>query len=66
MTKIPNRGNRNSSEERSLRRWITQLFTSLIKRQNSEIEEVLDKLQGIEESIEIIAREIARRIKSGN
>ena len=42
------------------------MFTSLIKRQNSEIEEVLDKLQGIEESIEIIAREIARRIKSGN
>jgi uncharacterized protein YaaN involved in tellurite resistance len=58
MTKIPNK-------EGSFRRWIRQLFSSLIKRQNSEIEEVLAKLQDIEESIETIAREMARRIKRG-
>lgn len=65
MTKILNTGKHNPLEERSFRRWVRQLFTSLIKRQNSEIEEVLEKLQHIEESIETIAREIARRIKSG-
>jgi hypothetical protein len=37
-----------------------------MKRQNRNyLEEILGKLQGIEESIEIIAREIARQIKSG-
>jgi hypothetical protein len=37
---------------------IRQLFNGLIKCWNSEIEEVLERLQGIEESIETIAHEI--------
>jgi len=61
MTKLLEKGNRNSL--RSFRRWIKQLFTSALKRQNSEMEEVLEMLQDIQGSIEIIAREVARQIK---
>lgn len=43
-----------------------QLFSSFIKRQSCNcLEEIFEKLQEIEDSIEIIAREIARQIKSG-
>jgi hypothetical protein len=49
------------------RRLVRHLFLSWIKRQNSnyldEIEKIVGKLGDIEESIEIIAREIARQAK---
>jgi hypothetical protein len=65
MKKINNAAKQN----RSFRRFINQLLSSLIKRQkcgcHKEFENVLEKLQGIEDSIEIIARQIARWVKSG-
>ena len=51
------------------RRFVRRLFSSLIKHQNGdyqrEFEKVMEKLKDIEDSIEIIARQIARQIKSG-
>jgi hypothetical protein len=51
------------AQSRSIRRFIRQLFSSWIKRQNcncvEEMEKIIGRLQKIEESIEIIAREVA-------
>ncbi len=59
----------STAQRRSFRRWVRQLFCGWIKRRNGNclagIEKVIEKLQDIEDSIEIIAREIARPIKSG-
>lgn len=56
------------AQHRSFRRWVRQLFASLIKRQNfdcqAEITKIMEMLREIEESIDIIAREIARQRKS--
>jgi len=53
---------------RSFRRFVSQLFSSLIKRQScnhqAEIQKVIAMLEDIGDSIEIIAREIARQIRS--
>jgi len=54
----------NAAPNRSFRRWVKQVFSSFIKRQNY-LEKIFEKLKDIEDSIEIIAREIARQIKSG-
>ena len=53
---------------RSFRRFVRKVFASLIKRQSCDGKHeihtvVLDKLQDIADSIEIIAREMARQSK---
>jgi hypothetical protein len=55
---------------RSFRRFIRKMFASLLKRQNCESQNnfqatVLEKLQDIGDSIEIMAREMARQSKRG-
>ena len=56
----------NTVRKRSFRRWVKRVFSRVIKRQSRNyLEEIFEKLQGIEDSIEIIARQIARQIKSG-
>jgi len=58
-----------AKQRRSFRRFIRQLFSSFIKRQNCNcqegIEKIIGKLQDTEDSIEIIARQIARWVESG-
>jgi hypothetical protein len=60
-----------AQRNRSFRRLVGQWFSSLLKRQNGDcqknFEEVMAKLQDIEDSIEIIARQIARwaKVKPG-
>jgi hypothetical protein len=53
---------------RSFRRLVSQWFSSLLKRQNwnhhAEIQKIIAMLQDIGDSIEIIAREIARQRKA--
>jgi len=61
MTKI-----KNTAENRSFRRWVKQVFASFIKRQNCDyLEAIFEKLQHMDESIDIIAREVARQAKRG-
>jgi hypothetical protein len=59
MKKIPHKQNC------FFRRWAKKLFSSWSKCQcldySSEFQKVLEKLQDIEDTIEIIAREIARQ-----
>ncbi len=59
----------NAAQKRSVRRFIRKLFSSWVKRQNSncqeEIAKIVDLLRDIEESIDIIVREIARQAKRG-
>ena len=54
-------------QHRSFRRLVRQLLSGLIKHQScdhqQDIQKVIAMLQDIGESIEIIAREIARQIK---
>lgn len=55
---------------RSLRRLIRKVFASFLKRQSCEGQDsfqtmVLEKLQDIGDSIEIMAREMARQAKRG-
>jgi hypothetical protein len=56
-----------TKQNRSFRRFVRQLFSSLIKRQNcnclEEIQKVIEMLREIEDLVEIIARQIARQIK---
>ena len=58
-------------QKRSFRRLVRQWFSSLLKRQNGdyqkEFEEVMEKLQDIEDLIEIIAWQVARwaKVKPG-
>jgi len=53
---------------RSVRRFIRKMFASFLQRQScnhqAEIQKVITMLQDIGESIEIIAREIARQLKA--
>ncbi|HAO79603.1 MAG TPA: hypothetical protein DCQ92_11630 [Verrucomicrobia subdivision 3 bacterium] len=60
--------NKNVKQHRFFRRFIRQLFSSLIKRQScnhqAEMQKVIAMLQDIGDSIEIIAREIARQLKA--
>lgn len=61
MTKI-----KNAAQNRSFRRWVRQVFTGFIKRQDRNyLEEIFEKLQDLKESIDIMAREIARQAKRG-
>jgi hypothetical protein len=58
----------NATEQsRSFRRLVRQWFSSLLKRHTcnhrEDFEQVLEKLQDIEDLIEIIARQIARWAK---
>jgi len=56
----------NATPNRSFRKWIKQLFLSWNKRPNQNyLEEIFEKLQEIEDSIEILARQIARQVKRG-
>jgi hypothetical protein len=67
MKKIYNK----TKQHHFVRRFVGQLFSSLIKRQNCnclvEIQKVIEILRGIEDSIEIIARQVARwaKVKPG-
>jgi len=67
MKKIKNVPGAEVLEKRSFRRWVKQRFSSWLKRQNGERVEEFEKIFGIlkeiEDSIEIIAREIARQTK---
>jgi hypothetical protein len=62
--------NSRALERRSLRRWVKQLFSSRIKSQGCDciegIEAILGKLEDIEDTIELIARCIARKAKKVN
>ena len=53
---------------RSFRRFVRKIFASFLKRQScnhqAEIQKIFTTLQDIEDSIEIIAREIARQLKA--
>jgi len=56
----------NTAQKRSFRRLVRQSFSSLLKRQNCNCQEqMFEKLQNIQDLIEIIAREIARQVKRG-
>lgn len=59
----------NTAQKRSVRRFIKQLFSSFIKRRSfdckAEIKNIIEMLRGIEVSLDIIAREIARQAKRG-
>jgi hypothetical protein len=63
------KANQASKENRAFRRSVRKFFVSCMKRQNgsgwAEIQTIIEMLREIEDSIEIIAREIARQIKSG-
>jgi hypothetical protein len=56
-------------QHRSFRRFIRKMVASFLKRQYYECKNgfqmVMEKLQDIEDSIEIIAREMARQAKRG-
>ena len=56
----------NTAQKQSFRRWVSQLFTGWAKRQHRNyLEEIFEMLQDIKDSIDIIAREIARQAKQG-
>ena len=59
-----------TQRNRSFRRLVRQWFSSLLKRQNGdyqkEFERVMEKLQDIEDMIEIIAREIHRQLEKAD
>jgi hypothetical protein len=65
MKKINNR----VKQHRFVRRFIKQLFSGFIKRQNRNYkagnEKIVEMLQDIQDSIEIMAREMARQAKRG-
>jgi hypothetical protein len=64
MKKIYNK----AKPHRSFRRHVKKLFSSFIKRQNCnysrEIQRAIEILLDVKESVEIIAREIARQLKA--
>ena len=53
----------------SFRRFVRKMFASFIKHQGcgyqKDFQAVMEKLQDIDDSIEIIAREMARQAKRG-
>jgi hypothetical protein len=61
--------NNKAQQHRSFRRFIKQLFSSVIKRQGRNDqkgrEKVFKRLRDIQDSIDIIARQIARWAKFG-
>jgi hypothetical protein len=65
MIKTGQTGKRISLGKRSFRRWVRRLFSGWTKLQNGEIEKIFEKLRDIEDSIEIIAREIVRQARRG-
>jgi hypothetical protein len=66
MKNTTNATQRNRSFRKLVRKW----FSSLIKHQADDyqknFEKVLEKLQDIEDSIEIIAREIHRQLEKAD
>ena len=52
-------------QHRLFRRLVRKIFAGLLKRQDEFQAMVLEKLQDIGDSIEIIAREMARQAKRG-
>jgi len=64
MKKIYNQAN----PHRSFRRYVKKLFASFIQYQNcncsQEIQKAIEILLDVKESIEIIAREMARQLKT--
>lgn len=54
-------------ENRSFRRWVKRLFASRIKSQQvdclGKLQNILRKLQDLEDLIDIVAREIQRQAK---
>ena len=70
MKKINNAAKQNTSKKRSFRRFVREMFDSLLKHQTRDYQAdfqkvVLEKLQAMEDSIEIIAREMARQAERG-
>lgn len=70
MKRIKNAAKRTKhvlAQDGYFRRFVRQLFSSWMKRQSGnyrkEIEKIAEKLQDIESSIEIIARQMARQEK---
>ena len=54
----------HAARKRSFRRWVSQLLTDWIKHQDRDyLKEIFEKLLEIEDSIQIIAREISRQAK---
>lgn len=57
----------HTGQKRSFRRFVKRMFASLFPcpacQCQEELQQVLAKLQDVEDSIEIIAMEIARQIK---
>jgi len=55
--------------QRSFRRYVRKLFSNFIKHQKrncpAEQEKIIEMLQDIQDSIEIIARQIARWVRPG-
>jgi hypothetical protein len=52
----------NTGQKHSFSRWVRESFSSLAKHQNCNCQEkMFEKLQDIQDLIEIIAREIARQ-----
>jgi hypothetical protein len=66
MKNITNKAQRNRFFRRSVGQW----FSSLLKRQNCDcqtnFEKVMEKLQDIEDQIEIFAREIHRQLEKAS
>jgi hypothetical protein len=64
MKKIYNK----AKPHQSFRRYVKELFRNFIKHQNCgcsrEIERAIEVLLDVQESVEIIAREIARQLKA--
>ena len=59
-----------AQRNRSFRRLVRQWFSSLLKRQNGDyqknFEKIIEKLQDIEDMVEIIAREIHRQLEKAD
>lgn len=59
----------NTVQKRSFRRWIKQVFARVTLRRDFDYEaniaKVIEMLREVEESIDIIAREISRQAKRG-
>lgn len=62
----------NTAQKRTFRKWIKDLFLSWIRLQScnheQDFERVFERLQEIEDLIEIIARQVARwtKVKPGD
>jgi hypothetical protein len=53
-----------AQSHRSFRRFARKLFASLLKRQDQKFQkDIMQELQDIKETLEIMAREMARQLK---